>query len=556
MICSWHRMRASRHSQGMCEPTRCVRARHRAAAMAPGSRVLAICSFCALALFAVANIPTLGFFAQTSLQVARVTHNNMPSKPLQLPQIPLSSSPPPPAAVLPPPAAALLLTSSSCPRIFVYNRSELDSRKDWLFHAGYGKPMHLANTSASMVRNTRQHSLGAILLYRLLTSPRCTTDRPEEADLFVIPMLITAYAAGGAEESNKVWSKQAPSIDRTLWPVCRRMLYENWSATLPHLTPRTARRHIFINPEFLQLLGFCTNIERFTAAFDSSPNLPLIRKVSHLGNSFTGGSDIVTYSLIYPSCVHLTASELPAAPWRPGAFRRNVLMMYGGSTYGSPFAVKLREHLVRECKAYGGAKCALVTSDLMERGGNLNTAYELKTRAVFCLEPPGFGVERKAMVDALHLGCIPVLFMPRTDSSLWPYHWSAAFKPETRVMLDGEKVLRGAVNVLRELEAISPPRIAAMQQAIADHAHQMHYAVDDAPGDAFDTAFRAVLEGARERECRQDGRGCSPHTSAAEDGGGRRLRVVSLRHSVEDNHRGESDRTHMVRTAALAGKPL
>lgn len=72
--------------------------------------------------------------------------------------------------------------------------------------------MHLANTSASMARNTRQHSLGAILLYRLLTFPRCTTERPEEADLFVIPMLITAYAAGGAEESNKVWSKQAPSV--------------------------------------------------------------------------------------------------------------------------------------------------------------------------------------------------------------------------------------------------------------------------------------------------------------------------------------------------------
>ena len=41
-----------------------------------------------------------------------------------------------------------------------------------------------------------------------------------------------------------------------------------------------------------------------------------------------------------------------------------------------------------------------------------------KTRATFCLEPPGFGDERKAVADAITLGCIPVYDAAATTRAL------------------------------------------------------------------------------------------------------------------------------------------
>ena len=48
----------------------------------------------------------------------------------------------------------------------------------------------------------------------------------------------------------------------------------------------------------------------------------------------------------------------------------------------------------------------------------LAAAFRIKRSSTFCLEPPGFGEHRKSMVDALTLGCIPVLFSPAAFARL------------------------------------------------------------------------------------------------------------------------------------------
>ena len=103
--------------------------------------------------------------------------------------------------------------------------------------------------------------------------------------------------------------------------------------------------------------------------------------------------------------------------------------------------------------------------------------------------------ERKAMMDALQLGCIPVLFLDEdADKQLWPAHWPQRVKEQTRVRIDPQQVLDGAVDVRKSLEEISPQRVAALQAGIGAHALSMHYSRDDVEGDAFDVLLRSVAQ--------------------------------------------------------------
>ena len=49
----------------------------------------------------------------------------------------------------------------------------------------------------------------------------------------------------------------------------------------------------------------------------------------------------------------------------------------------------------------------------------------LYASATFCVQPPGDTMVRAAIVDAISVGCIPVLLHP-AQLRLWPWHWDAA----------------------------------------------------------------------------------------------------------------------------------
>ena len=52
-----------------------------------------------------------------------------------------------------------------------------------------------------------------------------------------------------------------PSEQEALKSTCERIVSEDWSATLrPHLTARTAWRHVFLHEEILEISGFCRGI--------------------------------------------------------------------------------------------------------------------------------------------------------------------------------------------------------------------------------------------------------------------------------------------------------
>ena len=110
--------------------------------------------------------------------------------------------------------------------------------------------------------------------------------------------------------------------------------------------------------------------------------------------------------------------------------------------------------------------------------------------AVYSLQPAGDDPARKAVIDSLTLGCIPVLFH-RAQLELWGTHWGP-WLANSSVYLPYEKVISGELDVLAALRAVPPERVEQMQRTIATHAQRMVYGFWPDRGDALGVLLEAV----------------------------------------------------------------
>jgi len=138
-----------------------------------------------------------------------------------------------------------------------------------------------------------------------------------------------------------------------------------------------------------------------------------------------------------------------------------------------------------------------------ERVHVITEAYQ---EAEFCLQPAGDTCERKGILDALLLGCIPVLFHP-CQQHLWPLHWGG-WTNTSSVLVNGTAIAAGDSDIKELLEAIPEETRKAMRASIADNGHRLQYAQEDPePGDrieedAWSIIVEAVAEGIN--PCRDD----------------------------------------------------
>jgi hypothetical protein len=95
-------------------------------------------------------------------------------------------------------------------------------------------------------------------------------------------------------------------------------------------------------------------------------------------------------------------------------------------------------------------------------------------RAKFCLQPFGDSISRKGIIDAVLLGCIPVLFH-RGQAVQWPWHWGD-WAANASVLVDEAGVRAGTLDVLALLAAVPAERVAEMQATLGRHAHRLSYA--------------------------------------------------------------------------------
>jgi hypothetical protein len=97
--------------------------------------------------------------------------------------------------------------------------------------------------------------------------------------------------------------------------------------------------------------------------------------------------------------------------------------------------------------------------------------------STFCLTPPGDTPTRRGFVEALLMGCIPVVFDERTRSSM-PWYLSEAQLAQTTVLLDADSLGRDMSELEVRLQALWP-QVPAMRLAIAAIATSLQYAYAD-----------------------------------------------------------------------------
>ena len=121
-------------------------------------------------------------------------------------------------------------------------------------------------------------------------------------------------------------------------------------------------------------------------------------------------------------------------------------------------------------------------------------ALKYMRNATFCLQPGGDTPARKSLVDAITLGCIPVLFSPMQDEFMpwWSWHSS---RDRGRVLVDRSEFLRGKINLIEYLSEIAadPVRIGEMQSTLERHARSMQVSTEDDPDDALSVILSRVL---------------------------------------------------------------
>ena len=121
----------------------------------------------------------------------------------------------------------------------------------------------------------------------------------------------------------------------------------------------------------------------------------------------------------------------------------------------------------------------------------------------FCLTPPGDTPKRRGFVEALLLGCVPVVFADATRASL-PGYLSRELLERTTVLMSPD-VLRAGGAAVADALAARLPHAPVMRAAMADIATTLQWSYGEPTAaeaaevgpDALDVALVRVLERAR-----------------------------------------------------------
>ena len=223
-------------------------------------------------------------------------------------------------------------------------------------------------------------------------------------------------------------------------------------------------------------------------------------------------------SLTTPWLSHARSPSMALAPRE-----RTVHIAFAGGVDGHVQADRVgfsawRRRLRSACSAMkSAAQCSSIFQALA--GRSAHKAIQLYARSVFCLQPPGDTIVRSAIVDAIAVGCIPVLFH-EAQAALWPWHWKA---DRASVLFDwsAPSSSQNATSALHELLGMPASRVRALQAAVVDAARSHFYRGDVGPADQPD-AIDALVKGMR-RLAKDHHNGVSVRSWSRHDRRGRRI---------------------------------
>ena len=318
----------------------------------------------------------------------------------------------------------------------------------------------------------------------------CRTEDAKTADLFLIPTFSeNLRSAGGRICADAPLANRKNCSSSALFARLQQVACGD--ADRSCLDARSGADHMVITGK----QGF---------SFDRKPYFEVSYSDPRFGNAVRlaveqagdyrwpgGHSQEFWRSMPWASMVHVDPT-LPWSdvPWRARRAGRTILVsgFFGLHRAGANGAAKqfndLRGALHRNCGAYPTNVCTYLSpehvalnKEMQEpaaaRDALVTRVTTLYYQSVFCLQPVGDGVSRAAMIDAVLLGCIPVLFHPGQRQQ-WPWHW-AGWVQQATVQLDLASVVSDMLNVVEALQNISAAAIRDMQRTIATHGHCLHY---------------------------------------------------------------------------------
>ena len=385
---------------------------------------------------------------------------------------------------------APMAPAASCrPRLFVY---DLPARyRDEGQNNGFGRlvpyeqgvlPHRLRLYAA------KTYGTGASVYTRAMHHT-CRTEDAKTADVFLVPTFSENLRAGGkicadAPPANRKNCSSAALFARLQQVACG-------DAGKSCLDAHNGADHMVITGK----QGFSFDRRPYFEVAYSDPRFGKAVRlaVEQAGDYRWPGAHSQGFwrSMPWSSMVHVDPT-LPWSdvPWRARRAGRTILVSgsFGLHRAGASGAAKqfnsLRGALHRSCGAYPANICTYLSpehvplnQEMKEPAAARDTMVRRVTtlyyQSVFCLQPVGDGVSRAAMVDAVLLGCIPVLFHPGQRKQ-WPWHW-AGWVQQATVFLDMDNVISGKLNVVEALQNISAAAISDMQRTIAAHGHCLHY---------------------------------------------------------------------------------
>jgi hypothetical protein len=408
------------------------------------------------------------------------------------------------------------LAESGCPKVYVYDAPELWNFRvplDELHTLGrdeiFGLP---CDRGVPQERRSEQQAMGAILLWRLATSARCPrVADPADADLFLVP----TYPAVPKGSVAAHWQRS-----------CADAAAQRVAARPKYLDETNAHRHLFVvSKGHAVVTRGCDawwrrprGLLRRAMRFAVSDAYQRGRRPGHKYGPDDFDDDAAAESMHpkidatepkgdypglvsvpYSSCIHASTNDTGPPPWAdvPGR-HASVLAAYVGTPHdglegaNNGSYARVRTRLARDCDGAPDCRVHDPTASRLHTGfcGTAATHYP----ATFCFEPGGDSPYRKGFYDAMLAGCIPVVF-GRYNARVAPWF----VPPGAVVALSESRYVAGDFDAVAALRKIPANDVARMQRALADGAHRLQYAVDDVPGDAFETLLTGALDLARRK---------------------------------------------------------
>jgi len=357
-----------------------------------------------------------------------------------------------------------------------------------------------------VVRDVGQFSLGRILRSLLRSHPG-RVDDPSQADL----LFVDAFTEVGAwTYKQRICESHNPILE------------------LKHLHRDNAHKHVLISPRCAGSLDVCPwfNSPRdssteegqlfakmFKLALEDPDSYLKSHHHHHQKREHEEDSMVDEYSLSengtiqfdkkwkppiaanlhsipYPSFRNgLRARELEQFKAVVAGARRTYLASAVWGTHGTWHAVRQRQTLQQQCNS--SDDCIFVDRfgpDVGVHGCGsrcsqdaTRTVVSTMLKSKFCLQPEGDTLSRKAIIDALTLGCIPVL-MTEKQKKLWPWHvnWD-----DVSVQVDYN------ANVLDYLRNIPESEIKHKQSEMSKLSDFISYGESDQGHHALDVVLDA-----------------------------------------------------------------